>query len=85
MNEPTRSRRDGAKPLTGWFTPVPGRTAPEAGAVGGAPSEPIVALNFRVPAGFRRAFRIAAACEGITLSALLRRIFAEWQASDGRG
>ena len=84
MNEHTRSRRGGAKPRAGWFTPAPRRTTP-VGAADGASSEPMEALNFRVPAGFKRAFKIAAASEGITQSALLRRIFGEWQARDGRG
>ena len=84
MNEPMRSRRGGAKPRAGWFTPARRRTAP-VGAADGASSEPTVALNFRVPAGFKRAFKIAAASEGITQSALLRRIFGEWQGRDGRG
>ncbi len=84
MNEHMRRHRRGAKPHAGWFTPAPRRET-AVGAADGASSEPMAALNFRVPAGFKRAFKIAAASEAITQSALLRRIFGEWQARDGRG
>ncbi len=84
MNKPMRRHRGGAAPHAGWFTPAPRRKTP-VGAADGAPAEPMAALNFRVPAGFKRAFKIAAASEAITQSALLRRIFGEWQGRDGRG
>lgn len=38
----------------------------------------IVALNFRVPADFKRDFKIAAATHGITQSDLLQQAFEEW-------
>lgn len=40
----------------------------------------IVALNFRVPADFKRNFKIAAATHGITQSDLLQQAFEEWKA-----
>jgi hypothetical protein len=42
------------------------------------PSE-IVALNFRVPAEFKKDFKIAAATYGITQSELLQQLFKEWR------
>ena len=39
----------------------------------------IVALNFRVPAEFKRDFKIAAATYGITQSELLQQAFWAWQ------
>lgn len=44
--------------------------------------EKIVPLNFRVPAGFKRDFKIAAANYGITQSELLQRTFEAWQRKD---
>lgn len=46
------------------------------------PSE-TVALNFRVPADFKRDFKIAAAVHGITQSELLQKAFIEWQQRHG--
>lgn len=43
----------------------------------------IVPLNFRVPAGFKRDFKIAAANYGITQSGLLQKAFEEWQLRNG--
>jgi hypothetical protein len=39
----------------------------------------IVALNFRVPAEFKKNFKIAAATHGITQSDLLQQAFEEWR------
>ena len=41
----------------------------------------IVALNFRVPADFKRDFKIASATIGITQSELLQRAFRFWEGS----
>jgi hypothetical protein len=38
----------------------------------------MVALNFRVPAEFKRNFKIAAATYGVKQSELLQQAFAEW-------
>jgi len=46
------------------------------------PSE-IVALNFRVPAEFKRDYKIAAATLGITQSELLQQTFRFWQQKNG--
>jgi len=43
----------------------------------------IVALNFRVPAEFKKNFKIAAATHGTTQSDLLVRAFKEWQERNG--
>jgi hypothetical protein len=43
----------------------------------------IVLLNFRVPASFKRDFKIAAARYGITQSELLQKVFEEWQEKYG--
>jgi hypothetical protein len=40
--------------------------------------ERMVALNFRVPAEFKRNFKIAAATYGVKQSELLQQAFAEW-------
>lgn len=40
--------------------------------------EKMVALNFRVPANFKRDFKIAAATHGTTQSDLLQQAFEEW-------
>ena len=48
--------------------PVPGQT---------------VALNFRVPAEFKKDFKIAAASHGITQSELLQQAFREWRERNG--
>jgi hypothetical protein len=42
-----------------------------------------VALNFRVPAEFKRDFKIAAATQGITQSELLQQAFSEWRQRHG--
>lgn len=42
-----------------------------------------VALNFRVPAEFKRDFKIAAATQGITQSELLQQAFMEWRQRHG--
>lgn len=42
-----------------------------------------VALNFRVPADFKKNFKIAAATHGITQSELLQQAFQEWQVRHG--
>ena len=42
-----------------------------------------VALNFRVPAEFKRDFKIAAAMHGITQSELLQQAFRQWQERNG--
>jgi hypothetical protein len=42
-----------------------------------------VALNFRVPAEFKKHFKIAAASHGITQSELLQQAFWEWQERNG--
>lgn len=41
--------------------------------------ESIVALNFRVSAGFKKNFKIAAASHGITQSELLKQAFDLWE------
>ena len=48
-------------------------------------SEPlkIVALNFRVPAEFKREFKIASAITCITQSELLQRAFKLWKEQKG--
>ena len=38
----------------------------------------MVALNFRVPAEFKKNFKIAAATYGVSQSELLQQAFAEW-------
>jgi hypothetical protein len=38
----------------------------------------VVALNFKVPAEFKKDFKIAAATYGVTQSELLRQAFTEW-------
>jgi len=43
----------------------------------------IVPLNFRVPAEFKKDFKIAAASHGITQSVLLQRAFDEWHKRHG--
>ena len=43
----------------------------------------VVALNFRVPASFKKDFKIAAASNSITQSDLLQRAFEEWQQRHG--
>lgn len=43
----------------------------------------IVALNFRVPADFKKDFKIAAATHGITQSDLLQQAFEEWGKKHG--
>lgn len=45
-----------------------------------AEKEKMAALNFRVPANFKRDFKIAAATHGITQSDLLQQVFEEWKA-----
>ena len=42
-----------------------------------------VALNFRVPAEFKKDFKIAAATRGITQSELLQQAFKLWQNNTG--
>ncbi len=43
----------------------------------------IVPLNFRVPASFKRDFKVAAANYGITQSELLQIAFKTWQEKHG--
>jgi hypothetical protein len=43
----------------------------------------MVALNFRVPAEFKKNFKIAAATYGIKQSELLQQAFAEWMQRHG--
>ncbi len=43
----------------------------------------MVALNFRVPADFKRDFKIAAATHEITQSDLLQQAFEEWKTKRG--
>ncbi|GAB5480142.1 MAG: hypothetical protein Marn2KO_36090 [Marinobacter nauticus] len=43
----------------------------------------IVALNFRVPADFKRDFKVAAATMGITQSELLKQAFRLWAEKQG--
>jgi hypothetical protein len=38
-----------------------------------------IVLNFRVPAEFKRDFKIASATKGITQSELLKQVFEEWK------
>jgi hypothetical protein len=42
-------------------------------------SDKVVALNFRVSADFKKAFKIAAATHGVTQSDLLQQAFDEWR------
>lgn len=42
-----------------------------------------VPLNFRIPAEFKRDFKIAAATNSITQSELLQQAFAEWRKRHG--
>jgi hypothetical protein len=42
-----------------------------------------VALNFRVPAEFKKDFKIAAASHGVTQSELLQQAFREWRERNG--
>ncbi|NNM60728.1 MAG: hypothetical protein HKM03_01005 [Steroidobacteraceae bacterium] len=42
-----------------------------------------VALNFRVPAEFKKDFKIAAATHGVTQSDLLRQAFLVWRQRHG--
>lgn len=46
-------------------------------------SDRVVALNFRVSTNFKKAFKIAAATQGITQSDLLQQVFDEWQQRHG--
>jgi len=43
----------------------------------------MVALNFRVPAEFKKNFKIAAATYGMKQSELLQEVFAEWMQRRG--
>lgn len=43
----------------------------------------VVALNFRVPAEFKKDFKISAATHGITQSELLQQAFKIWQSKNG--
>jgi len=43
----------------------------------------IVALNFRVPASFKKDFKIAAATINLTQSDLLQKIFRQWEKTKG--
>lgn len=43
----------------------------------------VVALNFRVPASFKKDFKIAAASNSITQSDLLQQAFEEWRQRHG--
>jgi hypothetical protein len=43
----------------------------------------MVALNFRVPAEFKKNFKIAAATYGMKQSELLQQAFAEWMQRHG--
>ncbi len=43
----------------------------------------MVALNFRVPAEFKKNFKIAAAIYGMKQSELLQQAFAEWMQRHG--
>jgi len=45
----------------------------------------MVALNFRVPAEFKRNFKIAAATYGVKQSELLQQAFTEWLQRHGMG
>jgi hypothetical protein len=42
-----------------------------------------VALNFRVPAAFKKDFKIAAATHGVTQSDLLQQAFVAWRQRHG--
>jgi hypothetical protein len=42
-----------------------------------------VALNFRVPAEFKRDFKVAAAIHGVTQSELLQLAFRQWRERNG--
>jgi len=59
-----------------------GKAAAIAGthARGVAASENLVDLNFKVPAEFRKRFKIAAAQQGVTGVDLLRQVFEAWEA-----
>ena len=46
-------------------------------------SDKVVALNFRVSADFKKAFKIAAATQGVTQSDLLQQAFDEWRQRHG--
>jgi hypothetical protein len=46
-------------------------------------SDKVVALNFRVAPDFKKAFKIAAATQGITQSDLLQQAFDEWRQRHG--
>jgi len=46
-------------------------------------SDKVVALNFRVSADFKKAFKIAAATQGVTQSDLLQQAFDEWRQGHG--
>jgi hypothetical protein len=46
-------------------------------------SNRVVALNFRVSADFKKAFKIAAATHGVTQSDLLQQAFDEWTQQHG--
>ena len=48
-----------------------------------AGSDRVVALNFRVSADFKKAFKIAAATQGVTQSDLLQQAFDEWTERHG--
>ncbi len=62
--------------------PPPERTETKANLVKPEPGE-IVALNFRVPAEFKRDFKIASATVGITQSELLQQAFRLWEEKHG--
>jgi hypothetical protein len=42
-----------------------------------------MALNFRVPAEFKRDFKVAAATHGVTQSELLQLAFRQWRERNG--
>jgi hypothetical protein len=60
----------------------PVRSETKANLVKPEPSK-TVALNFKVPAEFKRNFKIAAATTGITQSELLRIAFNLWNEKQG--
>lgn len=60
----------------------PERTETKINLVKPEPGE-IVALNFRVPAEFKRDFKIASATVGITQSELLQQAFRMWEEKHG--
>ena len=43
----------------------------------------LVALNFKIPAEFKKDFKITAATQGITQSELLQQAFQSWKARNG--